>query len=379
MMNPEEIILNLKPHVITQEDRTVFPTFSKPQTHGGFSLSPDGKFEKNENRKRYLFVPPMGKIQVHLGDSEARRSQRLHLLQPSLDNILLYMEGKGTAFLHTKDQVNVEVNHDIVCSSEVLELILRTPYEKEESWTLAITKYRNTIYISPVVLSEPNNSPMKEMNAEWIETLRRHFLSEKPNTLPEPRGSMEQTGQYHGVFSVTINGKRFIFDAPVLAESVLNYANVKPETKEIFTDLQIRPDNMSVDEWTAHNRSQALKWWIKCFIVGIENIHVAYVNRHIIAHTIEKISVRKIFRDCETVWLPHVCFNFMARLVENICSFTASIDCHKTVYLLTFDAIPGKISYKCYPGRSQFTFIPDWFRIMLEERKEDLIRGANVE
>ncbi|XP_022222704.1 protein cutoff [Drosophila obscura] len=380
MMISEEILLDIQPHVITQSDRTGFPIFSKPLAHGGFSLSPDGKFEKNSNRLRYLVVPQMGKIQLHLGDSEAKCPRKFNLLQPSLDNILLFMECNGTNFLNAKDRLNTQVDYDIVCSSEVLELILRTPYEMEESWTLAVSKYRNTIYISPVVLTEPKTSPMKEMKAEWIEKLRRHFLSENEHTLPEPRDPREPTGQYNGVFSFSINGKRFIFDAPVLAECAIpkkpNDVNTMPESNYIFTELQIRPDNMSVDEWTTHNRSEALKWWIKCFIVGIQNVHVAYVNSHIIAHTIKKVSARQIWKDCDKVWSPHVCVNFLARLVDQIRCFMSPVDCHRTVYLLTFDATQGKISYKSYPGRSQFTFIPDWFRIMLDERKQDLFATA---
>ncbi|XP_033252752.1 protein cutoff-like [Drosophila miranda] len=56
---------------------------------------------------------------------------------------------------------------------------------------------------------------------------------------------------------------------------------------------------MSVDEWATHNRCDALKWWSKCFLVGIENIYVANVNRDTIAHTINKLSVRQLWKDCE--------------------------------------------------------------------------------
>ncbi|EDW26139.1 GL25389 [Drosophila persimilis] len=310
----------------------------------------------------------MNKFQVHLGDSEPSPPRSLLLSRPGLDNILLYMESTGTSHLSAK--LKVEVSYDIVCTTEVLELIMRTPYEMMVNWTLAVTKYRNTIYISPVVPEDLKTSPMKELNADWLAKLRRHFLSENANAMLKPCDPMEPTGQYNGVFSFSINGTRFIFDSPVLAEG-FRIGSVR-NSNYVFTELQFRPDSMSVDEWATHNRCDALKWWSKCFLVGIENIYIANVNRHIIAHTINKISVRQLWKDCEKVWSPQVCVNFLVRLVDQIRSFMSVVDCPKTVYLMKFDASQGEISYTSYLGRNPFTFIPDWFPIMLDERMEDL-------
>ncbi|XP_033242973.1 protein cutoff-like [Drosophila miranda] len=368
MMISDEILLNIKPHVITNADRCDFPEFSKPVAHGGFSLSPYGIFENNANRLRYVVVLEMNKFQVHLGDSQPSPPRSLLLSQPGLDNILLYMESTGTSHLSAK--LNVEVSYDIVCTAEVLELILRTPYEMKENWSLAVTKYRNTIYISPVFLEGLKTSPMKEVNADWLAKLRRHFLSENANAMPTPCDPMEPTGQYHGVFSFSINGTRFIFDSPVLAEGFRTGSD--RNSNDVFTELQFCPDSMSVDEWATHNRCDALKWWSKCFLVGIENIYVANVNRHIIAHTINTLSVHQLLKDCEKAWSPQVCVNFLVRLVDQIRSFMSVVDCPKTVYLMKFDASQGEISYTSYLGRNLFTFIPDWFRIMLDLRMEDL-------
>lgn len=66
----------------------------------------------------------------------------------------------------------------------------------------------------------------------------------------------------------------------------------------IWTELQLRQDNMNRLEWTEHNRNEAIKWWCKCFLLNIQNLFVAYQNEDAYVHSIKKQTVRELWMSC---------------------------------------------------------------------------------
>lgn len=239
----QRYILNINAHTISEEDKTQFPTFTEPTSHGGYSLSPLGYFENHMKGLRYIVVPPAQKFPLYLRDCDptekAKPSERL------LDNLLLYLvHSSGSSFL-TVANMRVQVNADIVCTSEVLELMMRAPYEHKAGWTLAVSRYRNTTYIYRVAGSQVED-PFEEHNLRRVmqearlRKLHKYCLSGRLKTLSQflyslnnmvfvcysetglvlPDGSLscEEPDRFNGVFSINMNGRSVLFDSPVLAE-----------------------------------------------------------------------------------------------------------------------------------------------------------------
>ncbi|KAH8389017.1 hypothetical protein KR200_005624 [Drosophila serrata] len=368
MFSIQRNILNLNAHVISAEDKGQFPTFTMPESHGGYSLSPLGFFENHMRRMRYIVVPSAQNFPLFLRDSDhtknAKPSERL------LDNLLEYIVQSlpQSNFLRATN-MRVELNVDIVCTSEVLELMMRAPYEHKSGWTLAVSRYRNTTYICRVPSPQAEDA-FEEHNLRRImqearlRKLRQYCLSENGLVLPDGILLCEEPDRFNGVFSINMNGHRVLFDSPVLAEICTNQFNGPGHN---WSELQLRQDNMNRLEWAEHNRTEAIKWWCKCFLLNIQNFFVAYQNENGCVNTIKKTSLRDLWKSCENEWSTNVCANFMVRLLGCITQIMAKIDCLNTVYLFEFDAKLGEVAYEVFEGLNAHTFLGDWFPMNLDE------------
>ncbi|KAH8345471.1 hypothetical protein KR084_002114 [Drosophila pseudotakahashii] len=389
-MSSNYLILNMDVHSWTEEDVHVFPTISKPISHGGFILSPTGHFERNVQGMRFIVLPSNNRFPISLRSNEPQ--VQVKKPQILLDNMLQFIESTRFSFLKVANNMRVEVNAHIVCTSEVLELMMCAPYENKSGWSLGVSRYRNTMYICRLDSDQPDafegDNFRKVMQESWLRKLHKYcvfgwWCLEKTSTplifyifillengVVEPRNqqSPEEAGCFHGVFSFDLNGNRVLFDSPVLAE--LNPNGFNGPTHN-WAELQLRLVHMNRVDWSAHNRTEALKWWIKCFLLGIESLYIAHRDENAFVHNIQKTSVRDLWKDCEKDWSAGVCANFMVRLLSSMSQIMAPIDCPSTVYLFKFDPTQGKVAYKAYQGRNQYTFLADWFRTMLDEHIED--------
>ncbi|KAM8711913.1 hypothetical protein ACLKA7_012426 [Drosophila subpalustris] len=257
-----------------------------------------------------------------------------------------------------KEKLYSLLDHDIVCSRTVLELLMCAPYDERNNWTIAASKYRNTIYMCHVqnnVFGVPRFDHEQLKKAIWMKKLRQHCLTSGVNNDGQTEDYQQEkdSGQYYGVFSMTITGIRLLFDAPVLAERSSNLFN--------YVDLQMRLDTMNRNEWTIFNRTDVLKWWVQSFLVGIQKIYLAYYDSKAIVHRIKPTMIRELYEECKNNWSANVCANFLARFLDAIIKLMANVDSASLVYMFDYDAKNGIISYKVAEDRNQHSFIPDWF------------------
>ncbi|EDW01517.1 GH21477 [Drosophila grimshawi] len=265
---------------------------------------------------------------------------------------------------------------DIVCTRQVLQLMMCTPYENTDNWTIAVSKYRNTIYMCQVQNSEGGSSShfdckrlRQEITTAYMKVLRQHCLVARDGSTAKTGQPNNLSGQYYSVFTTDICGINILYDAPVIAQFNPNPYIRMPNT---FVDLYFRLDTMNRAEWSAHNRHDVLKWWAESFLVGIETVYIAYHDRNGVVHSINSKQIRDLYRECDSDWSPNICGNFLHCLLGTIQKLMAHIDSASTVYLLDYNANNGHITYRVTEDRNVHSFIPDWYRVMLEENMEHL-------
>ncbi|XP_034477751.1 protein cutoff [Drosophila innubila] len=274
-----------------------------------------------------------------------------------LDNMFFFLR-------HSSEKIRAHLEHEFVCSRKVLELIICAPYDYNNNWTLAVSKYRNTIYMCQLQ-NEAFGVPLFDhgqlKKAMWMKKLRQHFLESRPLNVGQIEVDQQtnECGQFYGVFSMAINGMRLLFDAPVLANRCPN-----TNTTE-FVDLQLRSGSMNRKEWAEYNLTEGLKLWAQTFLVGIQNIYFAYYNSEGIVQRIKTKTVRELYEDCRNDWSANWCATFLARFLDTIRKLMATVDCPDLVYMFDYDAKNGTINYRVAEDRNQHSFIPDWYKNQL--------------
>ncbi|EDW58744.1 protein cutoff [Drosophila virilis] len=371
-------ILNLNARSSTPQDKESFPTIKQPHRAGEYSLSPEGHYEDSPARLCFLTQLGPNTFPFSLNASGEAMSTEQSFLKPRyLDNMFCFLRCSMETLIKRHENGHLQVDADIVCSRETLQLIMCAPYEYKNNWTIAVSKYRNTIYICPVPNPERPQSFVdpehlkKLMMDHWMTKLRQRCLVAMDDDIVQP-GSYQQKkldGQYYCVFSMNICGLNVLFDAPILAEHCPNPFIGLPKT---FVDLRMRLDTMSRTEWSAHNRNVVLKWWVESFLVGIEKVYIAYHDKEGYVQKIKHTMVRELWRECDNDWSPNICGNFLRRLLGSIQLLLANVDSASTVYLLEYDSKNGSITYKYCKERNEHSFIPDWFRILMEEHMDHL-------
>jgi len=70
---------------------------------------------------------------------------------------------------------------------------------------------------------------------------------------------------------------------------------------------------MSRLDWPEHNRTEALKWWVKCFLLGIESLYIARRDENAHVHNIEKTLVRDLWKSCVSILKSSILSKFIAQ------------------------------------------------------------------
>ncbi|KAH8369655.1 hypothetical protein KR093_000552, partial [Drosophila rubida] len=336
------------------EDANSFPTFTLPKNVGVYSVSREGQFENFNSRMR--FFEPSVTCPFSLRPTENLSPDTdidLTDNESYLDTLLLFLTS-------SKERYQMTLDADIICSRDVLVLLMCTPYHSNKKWSIAISRYRNTIYMCQVPDEEEIQSfdlehMKKLMKNTWLKKLRHHCLVLDAIEMYEQR---EESGQLIGVFTMGCDGLRLLFDAPVIAEKPNQQFTGRPLS---FVDLQLRSDTMSAAEWKAHYRNEASLWWAQCFLIGIKTLYLALHDRELIVHRINSIKPEVLHRESND-WSGNVSGNFLSRFLKIIKQLMASVDSANCVYILEFDPAKAKFVYKVAMERNEHTFIPDWYR-----------------
>ncbi|KAH8275132.1 hypothetical protein KR026_000466, partial [Drosophila bipectinata] len=367
-MNPT-ILLNIDAHSFPEEDKKTFPNVTSPKCIGSYSISPFGSFENNNDRMRYIAIPPPKRFPLPLRNQE-RQVVPIKPPQETIDNTLLFIESMRSSLLNVVD-MRVVVNAAFVCPKEVLELIMFAPFENKYGWTLGATRFRGTLYLCVLEKCEPDNFDQdnleRVMKANWIRNLRMQVLSDNGKRQPCSRDMSDENNRFNAAFTLTLNDQSIIFDAPVLAEIKPNQYVSAIE----WTDLKLRQDSMNRNEWAHHNRTDAIKWWIDSYLLKLDNMYIAHRDENAFVSTIKRTGAGEMCKELDPV-VAYYCCNFMARLLNCISNVMVHVDNPSTVYTFEYDAKTGKVAQRAFEGRNQYTFVADWFRIMLDEHWEDL-------
>ncbi|XP_023032044.2 protein cutoff [Drosophila willistoni] len=347
-------ILNLSLRPIGNPDQYKFPAIGKPILCGGFRLSPEGFFEFERDSNHLIFkqimMPPASGLPFPLS---VNSRDNLHRIVKSISgkicNMLFFIDHSKQYWLKvnaTSDRA--EVNADVICSRDILQLFMCAPYESQNNWTVAVTRYRNTIYISQVKNTKADSFEkdelILEMQASWMKELEKQCL----------KGPQDEC---HGVFVMDICGQKVVFNAPLITETNTSWA-----------DLRLRLDTMSRLEWADHKRYELIEWWTNCFLVGIDSIYVGLRDDDAIVHRIQKMTIRELYKG-QSFWAPCVCATALSKILQAIKNVTTerNLDCPNTVILFEFDANQGQIIHRTLEKRSSYTFVGEWYRKMLNE------------
>lgn len=226
-------------------DKLSFPQIKQPNLIGDYSLSPDGDFENSGARIRFLpeLPPNLSHFSVKKSEDITVDGDEEGTTENYLDNMFYFLAS-------SQERFQLQADIDIVCTRDVLQVLMCSPYDYTHNWTIVVSKYRNTIYMCQIHSTE--SSAASSFDFEKLKTnlksmslkkLRQSCMGAMGNYIqselfilytdrahhidyeivqPGTYHQREERGQYYGVFTMDICGIRLLFDAPVLAQQSQN-------------------------------------------------------------------------------------------------------------------------------------------------------------
>jgi RAT1-interacting protein len=143
-----------------------FPNISKPKIVGSFSVDKLRTYQNDNSNLKYLVLPKDKKFSFNLNEGfELYQFKPEQSHAEKIDHLLSYILKNLDKSKQRDDGAPAAgqfLRHDFVCFRGLMRLLMCTPYEFRESWSILATKYKGTIYLCAKELEEKR---MERLNA----------------------------------------------------------------------------------------------------------------------------------------------------------------------------------------------------------------------
>lgn len=128
-------------------------TITQPHILGYFSVDQNRQFVPDQSKCKYLKLPPSDQpVHFNLNEGYELVEHKPESANPeNLDHILKFilLNLRKLAAVNTTspDCTNKFLNFDVICFRGKLRMLMCTPYEFRDGWSLVATKWKGNIYL----------------------------------------------------------------------------------------------------------------------------------------------------------------------------------------------------------------------------------------
>ncbi|CAD5110749.1 DgyrCDS119 [Dimorphilus gyrociliatus] len=367
---------------------SAFPYFRHPREIGSFSMDENREYLNNRSQLRYY-----NEAQAKSGtcydlkegyDTFISKDENYkEYLDSLLQFITLNVEKfKAVNPLNDKSQKETDICTDFVCWRGLLTKILGTPYldRQQNSWKLAVIKYRNSYYMCEYDTEErkreaENMTEKHKAMSYWGWKFENCVLSDTEDGVPNAEEPVNNNLSFVSVVRSRLENHSLVYGGEV------DGYEKKPDGScqyiELKTNLALK--NIHVEK--GFKRVKQLKNWLQSFLLNIPKIVVGFRDDNGIVDNLESFETSKIPTiHGKNFWDACVCFNYLKEFLDWVKSIVTH-DADEIIsmpYVFEFVPHTGRTHYrKCSEEEmSQYCFIPKWYFEFVENHfKSD---GTNL-
>ncbi|XP_061567070.1 decapping and exoribonuclease protein [Cololabis saira] len=341
-----------------------FPLYRQPVEVGGFSLDTQRRFFNDSRQMRY-YVEPERNPNFDLRDGyKDRFTKRDESVKEKLDHILRWIVANRSKLKsRATTSSSCALDADFVTWRGHLTKLLTTPYETRDGWSLAVTKFNGTIYISEVETEaarlERENRPARlhEM-MYWGYKFEQYICAENTHSSPDPSGVVNTNEAFCTVVQTRLADHKLLFSGEVDCRDKDPSA---PPPPACYVELKTSAEICTPKQRSNFHRFKLLKWWAQSFLPGVPRIVAGFKDHNGVVVSVETFHVSKIshlIKNEYNCWKPTVCMNFCSEFLSFVKSVVTE-DSHRVVYLFSWE--PRKdVNYSVHRD-SQYSFLPNWY------------------
>ncbi|XP_044111976.1 decapping and exoribonuclease protein [Neovison vison] len=339
-----------------------FPFYGRPSELGCFSLDAQRQYHGDAQALRYYSPPPTNDQgpNFDLRDGYPDRYQpRDEELQEGLDHLLHWLldhRGKlegGPGWLAGA----------IVTWRGHLTKLLTTPYEQQEGWQLAASRFQGTLYLSEV--ETPAARAQRLARPPLLRELmymgykfEQYMCADKPGSFPDPSGEVNTNVAFCSVLRSRLGNHRLLFSGEV---DCMDPRAPCTQPPACYVELKTSKEMHRPGHWRNFYRHKLLKWWAQSFLLGVPNVVAGFRNPEGFVCSLKTFPTMEMFeyvRNDRDGWNPSVCMNFCAAFLS-FAQNTVVQDDPRLVYLFSWE--PGSpVTVSKYQD-APYAFLPTWY------------------
>ncbi|MFT7797714.1 decapping and exoribonuclease protein [Arapaima gigas] len=323
-----------------------FPVYRQPVEVGCFSLDARRTFFNDARQLRY-YVEPRRRPELNLRDGyRDRYLRRDEAVKENLDHMLTWILANRTKVQKgpAAGSSSLELDVDIITWRGHLTKLLTTPYETQEGWQLAVTKFGSTLYISEVETEaarqsrESRTERHKEM-MYWGYKFEQYTCADDAGSRPDASGVVNTNEAFCTVIQTRLGTHKLLFSGEVDCRDPDPSA---PPPPSCYIELKTSAEICTSKQHRNFLRYKLLKWWAQSFLPGVPRIVAGFRDNDGIVVSVETyytLKISQLIKSEYNTWKPTVCMNFLY-----LFSWEPNMDVTYTVH-----------------RNSRYTFLPDWY------------------
>lgn len=342
-----------------------FPPFAQPMVVSYFSLDQDRRFAPDLTQLRYMHLPREAESlgwDLNHGIDKVQRSDHAKSNE-RIDNLLRGVLASGLA-------VSPEVA-SIMCLRGLLTKIMTTPYEQNQGWEILVSKFRGVLFLCAQETPEQRRERMSRDEAQqrfchWGFKFEQYMSTDQPGCPPDVDMPVKEGEEFCCLFRTKLNDRRLIYGAEM--DAVTSEVPLEDCLEDLmlaeFIELKTSRKLECVRQERNFKRFKLLNWWAQNFLVNVAHIICGFRDDRGIVDNIAFYKVEEIPKLAKDLWVPAVCMTFL----DQFLSFATKTvrECPQsndpfTVWRFRWEPGVHFVTGDMIAGRSQFSFLPDWF------------------
>lgn len=339
-----------------------FPVYKQPVEIGCFSLDSQRNFWNDARQLRYYVKPPTcPKFNLRDGYHD-RFVKRDDGIKEKLDHLLRWIVANRQKLL-SKDLTRCLLGVDFVTWRGHLTKLLTTPYETQEGWMLAVSKFAGTLYVSEVETeyarnNRENRTARHEEMMYWGYKFEQYTCAEEVDGSPDPGGVVNTNEAFCTVVQTRLAEHRLLFSGEVDCREA---GDQVPPPPSCYVEMKTSAEIHTPKQRSNFHRYKLLKWWAQSFLPGVPKIVAGFRDNDgqvVHVETFKTSQISQLIKHEYNCWKPTVCMNFCSDFLSFVRK-TVNEDDPRVVYLFSWD--PHRDVTFTVHRDSQYTFLPDWF------------------
>ncbi|XP_049600209.1 decapping and exoribonuclease protein [Syngnathus scovelli] len=341
-----------------------FPLYKQPVEVGCFSLDSERRFFNDNRQMRYYVEPeksPYFDLRQGYRDRYIKRDESV---KEKLDHILRWILANRPKLTWRSDaSSSSSFDVDFVTWRGHLTKLLTTPYETQEGWLLAVTKFKGTLYISEVETDaarrdRENRTRRHQEMMYWGYKFEQYMCADKMDGYPDSSGAVNTNEAFCTVVQTRLSNHRLLFSGEVDCRDKDPGAPAPPAC---YVELKTAAEIRTPKQRRNFHRFKLLKWWAQSFLPGVPRVVAGFRDDRGVVVSVETFRISEISRLIkaeDNCWRPTVCMNFCSDFLSFV-KCVATQDHPRVVYLLGWN--PGcDVTYSVHRD-SSYSFLPDWY------------------